>query len=129
MSGSYCHYNSRHATVVTTVVTENHKPMYAIFILMSCAMSGTVFRKNRPSWTTTTATTTMRRSMQRSLVQKSGQPSDDKRAFSSIRRCRRNSWNVSGMRSILSHRRNPSKPHVSWAAGACGEDGSGEMRL
>ncbi len=85
---------------------------HAIFILMSDAQCQAPFlRKNRPSWTTT------QRSTQRSQVQKSGEPSDDKCVFSHIRHCRCDSQNVSGAHRVLSYRRNPSKPRVSQGAG------------
>ncbi len=129
MSGSYCCYYSRHAilvtTVVTAVVTENRMPTHAIFILMSDARCLALFlRKNRPSWTTT------RRSTQHSPAQKSGQSSDNEHTFSRIRHHCHDNWNVLGVRGVLSHRRNRSKPRVfSRAAGVCSDDGSGEMRL
>ncbi len=52
MSGSYCHYYSRHAIVVMTVVTtaamENRMTKHAIFFLIyGCPMSGNVLKKNR----------------------------------------------------------------------------------
>ncbi len=87
-------------------------PTHAIFILMFNVRCRALYlRKNCPSWTTTTTT---RRSAQRSLAQKSGQPSDDERAFSHICCCCRDSWNISGVRGILSRNRNPSQPRVSW---------------
>ncbi len=50
MLGSYCHYYSHHAIVVTTIVTtvaiENRMTMHVIFFLIyGCQMSGTVFKK------------------------------------------------------------------------------------
>ncbi len=126
---NYCRYYTRHVIVVTTVVTENRMPTHAIFILMLDARCQALFlRKNLPSWTTMTAKM-MRKSAQRSPTQKSGQPSDNEHTFSHVRHCPCDSWNVSGVREVLSHRRNTSKPRVSQATGACGDDGSGEMRL
>ncbi len=121
------------ATVITTVVCDSNKDSsygksYGdacdFYSHVGCAMSGTVFKKNRPSWTMTT-----RRSVQHTLVQKRSQPSNDKRAFSLVCHRRRDSWNVSGTHEVLSHRRNPSKPHVSRTEVACGDDSSGEMQL
>ncbi len=105
---NYRRYYSHHAIVVTTIVTtvviENRMPTHAIFILMSDARCRAPFlRKNRPSWTTTTM---MQRSVQRSLAQKSGEPSDEERAFSCIcHRCRF-SRNILGAHGVLSRHRN-----------------------
>ncbi len=126
---NYCRYYSHPAivvtTVVTTVVTENRMPMHAIFILMSDTRCRAPFlRKNRLSWMTM-----MRRSAQRSLAQKNGEPSDDEHTFSRVHRCRRNSRNISGVYGAVSCHRNPSKLCASWAAGVRCDDSSGEMRL
>ncbi len=115
----YCRYYSRHAIVVTTVVTtvipENCMPTHVIFILMSDARCRAPFlRKNRLSWITTTAMTMAQRSAQHSPVQKSSEQSNNERAFSHVCRSRRVSRNVSGVHGVLSHHRNPSKLCVFW---------------
>ncbi len=128
---NYCRYYSRHAIVVTTVVTENRMPTHVIFILMSDARCQALFlRKNRPSWATTATTTmtTMQRSAQCSPVQKSGQPSDDECTFLRIRRRRCDNWKVSAC-GVLSHYKKVLQPRVSSATGTCNDDSSGEMRL
>ncbi len=122
-------------TVVTTVATRhgimtslhhdssygNRMPTHAIFILMSDARCRAPFlRKNRPSWITTT-----RRSVQRSLAQKSGEPSNDERAFAIIAA-------IAGMSRV--HTRSfriigTLQNRVSWAMETRGDDGSGEMQL
>ncbi len=117
----YDRYYCRHAIVVTTVVMENCMPTHEIFILMSDARCQAPFlRKNRASWMTTTT----RRSVQHSLAQKSGQPSNDE---CTIHRHPCDSQNLSGVRSVFLHRRNPSKPRVSRAVGVCSDDSSRAM--
>ncbi len=54
---------------------------------------------------------------------------NDECAFLRVHYRHCNSWNLSGVREVLSCRRNPSKLSVSQAVGACGDDDSREMRM
>ncbi len=151
MSGSYCRYYSIHVivvtTVVTTVVTENCVPTHAIFILMSDVRCRAPFLRKKSSFMDDDSNNDDNSSNDNNSNDDDDSDDDDTKVhaalpgakeqpakrqwstFTRVCRCPCNSRNVSGVHSILSHCRNPSKPRVSQAVGVRSCDGSGEMRL
>ncbi len=104
MLGSYYHCHSRHAivvtTVVTTVATENRMTTHAIFFLIyRYPMSDTVFKKK--SSFKDDDDTKVHAALPGAKERRA--KNDEECTFSRICRCRRNSWNLLGMHTKTSH--------------------------
>ncbi len=118
---SYCRYYGRYyyrmMTVVTTVAMENRTTTHAIFFLIyRCPMSGTVFKK-KSSFKNDDEHNNDNDAMVCSTPRCKRATSQKQRRMRVSRRPH-DSWTLSGAHGVLSHHWNPSKLHVSMAAGA-----------